>query len=238
MKPPFVDLFPDYCSLLLSGPPGVGKLDYLLGALGSYLEGEGKVLFVCVDVGPREVLSYAKRAGEDLASHQGRRLVFVDCFTPSISEDAGPREEGVFPVSSFSNLEGIGMAMAKATESLGPPVKILFYTISTLFLHNSPQSLSKFLQIISSRVKTQMGTVLYASHEGVHEQRQESLQRSLVDGVVEMRFHEDVQREVRLHHLRGSRVDPRWQPWGLGTEAAEAVATPGVWSLGEGGEEG
>lgn len=237
MKPPFVDLFPDHCSLLLSGPPGVGKLDYLLGALEAYLEAKEKVLFVCVDVSPQEVLSHARRAGADLGRHRGKRLVFVDCFTPSISEDAGPRTEGVFPVSSFANLEGIGMAMAKAAESLGPPVRILFYTVSTLFLHNSPPSLSKFLQIVSSRVKTQMGMVLYAAHEGVHEERQERLQRSLVDGVVEMRFREDVQREIRLHHLRGYRVDPRWQPWSATEEPTEAEV-PAIWSLGEGGEEG
>lgn len=238
MKPHFVDLFPDYCSLLLSGPPGVGKLDYLLGALRSYLEAGASVLFVCVDVGPREVASYFRRAGEDISAHEGKQLIFVDCFTPSVSGDSGGGV-GVLPVSSFSNLEGIGMAIAKGAERLGPPVKILFYTVSTLFLHNSSQSLSKFFQIVSSRVKTQMGMILYAAHEGVHDERQERLQRSLVDGVVEMRFNEEMQREIRLHHLRGHQVEPRWQPCAPDVEPPKAaVAAPGIWSVGEGGEDG
>ncbi len=238
MKPRFLEAFPEYCSLLLSGPPGVGKLDYMLAALGTYLEEGHKVLFVCVDVSPREVLNYAAQGGTDVQRHLGKSLLFVDCFSPSISEEVDERK-GVILVSSFSNLEGIGMALTKACQQLGLPAKILFYTISTLFLHNSPQALSKFYQIISSRVRTQIGLILYGSHEGVNEERQEKLLMSLVDGLMEMRFNDSMGREIRLHHLRGARVKAEWSPVTDGQESQEkAAAGGGIWTVGEGGGNG
>lgn len=211
--PRFLDAFPEYCSLLLMGPPGVGKFEYMMAALRTYLEGGATVLFVGVDVSPEEVLGYGRRTeGKDLGPYLGKSLYFVDCYTPSLTDHDVGESEGVLLVSSLSNLEGIGMAMTKAVTRLTTPVKILFYTISTPFLHNSSQSLSKFFQIVSARVKSQMGLIMYALHQGVTEERQEQLLQSLVDGVVEVRFGEDMVREARLHHLRGYRVVPTWVP--------------------------
>ncbi len=236
MKPKFLGVFPDYCSILLSGPAGAGKLDYMLAVLRAYLDSGEKVLFVCIDVSPREVLGYASRLDKDVESHLGKTLLFLDCFSPSIAEEVD-ESEGVILVASFSNLEGIGMAITKAAQQLGTPTKILFYTISTLFLHNSSQALSKFFQIISSRVRSQVGTILYASHEGVVEERQEMLLKSLVDGLLETRFDEMMKREIRLHHLRGMKVRPEWLPLDEGgTE--EATAAGGVWTVSERGGKG
>jgi KaiC/GvpD/RAD55 family RecA-like ATPase len=235
MSPKFLDQFPEHCSLLLSGPPGVGKFDYMLETLRAYLDSDQRVLFVCIDVSPREVQAYIKKAGGDLSRYLGRSLLFVDCFTPAISDEVSPEREGTIIVSSFSNLEGMGMAITRAAEKLSVPMKILFYTISTLFLHNSPQSLSKFFQIVSARVKTQMGLILYACHEGVNEERQENLLRSLVDGVIEMRFDESMRREIRLHHLRGHRVEPRWTPLvGEAAPTGQVAPARGVWNIGGG----
>ncbi len=203
----------------------------------TYLEAGQKVLFVCIDVSPREVLSYAARGGKDVEGHLGKRLLFVDCFSPSISEEVDERE-GVILVSSFSNLEGIGMAITKGGQRLGSPIRVLFYTISTLFLHNTPQALSKFYQIISSRIRTQVGMILYASHEGVNEARHEMLMKSLVDGLVEMRFDDSMTRQIRLHHLRGERGTAQWLSMKGEDEDGEKAAPRSVWALSErGGKE-
>src|SRR3989442_1109504 len=88
-----------------------------------------------------------------------------------------------------------------------------FPTNSTLFLHNSTQAIAKFFQIVTSRAKTNLGFILYAVHEGVHEPMTMNLLRSLVDGVVEMRYTDTMEREIRVHHMRGYQVDAAWHPF-------------------------
>ncbi len=130
------------------------------------------------------------------------------------------------------------MAITKGGQRLGSPIRVLFYTISTLFLHNTPQALSKFYQIISSRIRTQVGMILYASHEGVNEARHEMLMKSLVDGLVEMRFDDSMTRQIRLHHLRGERGTAQWLSMKGEDEDGEKAAPRSVWALSErGGKE-
>jgi len=203
--------FPTNYSVLISGPPGVGKLEYLLGLTKRFLDGGDRVTFVTLDLHPDEVRTRALGVGVDLAAVEGTSFAFVDCYSASASERVdAPASKKVYPVSSFSNLEGIGMAISKAAHDLKPPVRIVFYTVSTLFLHNSPQAIAKFIQIITSRVKTNIGFIAYAMHDGVHDPNTTTLLRSLVDGVVEIRFTDDLAREVRAHHMRGLTVRPTW----------------------------
>ena len=65
----------------------------------------------------------------------------------------------------------------------------------------------------TARAKTNLGFILYAVHEGVHEPMTMNLLRSLVDGVVEMRYTDTMEREIRVHHMRGYQVDAAWHPF-------------------------
>lgn len=212
---PLQSLFPSHYSILVAGPPGVGKFEWLVRLMKSYLEKGEKVAFVTLDLHPREVRERAKSEGVDIAGYEGSSFMFVDCFSASASEKIEePAAKKLYSVSSYSNLEGLGMAISKAASDLKPPIRVMFYTISTLFLHNSPQAIAKFFQIVTSRVKTNMGFIAYAAHDGVHDLQTTNLLRSLVDGVVEIRFTEDMDRQVRAHHLRGLPVRPTWRPFG------------------------
>jgi len=207
---------PTHASVLLSGPPGVGKFEYVVAQTRETLRAGERVVFVTLDLHPNEIRARAKALRLDLDEVEGKSFVFVDCYSATAAERPEPPSgKKVFLVSSFSNLEGIGMQMSKAGQELGTPVRIFFYTISTLFLHNSAQAIAKFFQIVTSRVKTNMGYILYAVHDGVHEPITMNLLRSLTDGVIEMRFNDRMDREVRLHHLRGYHVDPAWQAFTL-----------------------
>lgn len=206
--------FPTNYAVLLTGPPGVGKFEYMVAQAREALRAGERVVFVTLDLHPSEVRARAKALHLDLEAYEGKTFAFVDCYSATASDRTEPQPgRKTFVVSSFSNLEGIGMAMSKAAQELGTPVRIYFYTISTLFLHNSTQAIAKFFQIVTSRAKMNMGFILYAVQEGVHETMTMNLLRSLVDGVVEMRFTESMGHEVRVHHMRGFQVDTTWHPF-------------------------
>jgi len=216
--------FPTNYSVLLSGPAGVGKFEYLIARVREDLRLGERVAFVTLDMHPAEVRARAKALHLDLEAHEGKSFVFVDCYSATSSErPEGPAGKKTFLVSSFSNLEGIGMAMGKASQELGTPVRIYVYTVSTLFLHNSTQAIAKFFQIVTSRAKTNLGFILYAVHDGVHEPMTMNLLRSLVDGVVEMRYTDAMDREIRIHHMRGYQVDSSWRTF---AQLPQVVARP------------
>ena len=206
--------FPTNYAVLLSGPPGVGKFEYVIAQAREALRAGERVVFVTLDAHPSEIRARAKALHLDLEAYEGKTFAFVDCYSATASDrpESQPGKK-TFVVSSFSNLEGIGMAMSKAAQELGTPVRIYFYTISTLFLHNSTQAIAKFFQIVTSRAKMNMGFILYAVQEGVHEPMTMNLLRSLVDGVVEMRFTDTMDHESRVHHMRGFQIDSTWHPF-------------------------
>src|SRR3989449_8833241 len=214
------DRFSTNYSILLSGPAGVGKFEYLVERIRDDLRKGERVVFVTLDSHPNEIRARAKALHLDLEAIEGKSFVFVDCYSATTSERPETTVgKKTFLVSSFSNPEGIGMAMSKAGQEIGTPVRIYFYTVSTLFLHNSTQAIAKFFQIVTSRAKTNLGFILYAVQEGVHEPMTMNLLRSLVDGVVEMRFTDGMEHEVRVHHMRGHQVDASWHPFAQLPEA-------------------
>ena len=214
------DAFPSHYSILVLGPPGVGKFEWLADFARQCLAKGERIVFVTLDMHPREVRDRAAQVGLDLADREGASFLFVDCYSTSASEKVEePPTRKMYTVTSYSNLEGLGMAIAKAAQDLKPPVRILFYTVSTLFLHNSPQAIAKFYQIVTNRVKTNMGFIAYAAHDGVHDPLTMNLLRSLVDGVVEMRYNDAMEREVRPHHMRGIPIKPVWEPFRMGGNA-------------------
>src|SRR5436309_5290097 len=139
------DRFPTNYSILLSGPPGVGKFEYLVERIRDDLRKGERVVFVTLDLHPNEIRSRAKALHLELKAVEGKSFVFVDCYSATTSErpetTAGKK---TFLVSSFSNLEGIGMAVSKAGKEIGTHVCSSFSTVTTLIMHHPPKTITTF----------------------------------------------------------------------------------------------
>ncbi len=211
------DLLTGNRAVLLFGPSGVGKLPYCVDLAKEFLEEGENVIFVTVEAHPDDLRAAFERSGFSLDGYEGEKLVFVDCYSSIAGrEPCSDPIKKCLHVSSLSNLEQIGMNITKAAEWLGPPTRVFFHSFSPLFFHNSPQALAKFFQIISAQIRSKYGFAAYALHEGVHDSTTVHTLRMFVDGVVEMRFNENLRREMRIHHMKGLEVNGRWISFQVG----------------------
>lgn len=203
------DKFPEKYAILLLGPPGVGKFEYCLDLAWHYLTREESVVYITTERSPEEVKERAMSMRIDLGRHEGTSLIFVDAFSWSV----GRKYDAGYTVENPSNLNELNIKIKKAVDILSPPRRLIFDSISPLFLHNPTEAVTKFFQVLVSRTKTDYGSILCTLQDGVHNPRAVNTLIYLVDGLIEMEYEEGQQlmRKLRIHHLRGVRVDQSWK---------------------------
>jgi KaiC/GvpD/RAD55 family RecA-like ATPase len=203
------ELFPDYYTVLLYGPPGVGKFEYCLELVRNYLENDGRVVYLTTERSPNEIVERAIAIGVELREYSDDSFVFVDCFSWS----AGTVSENEFSIDDPGNLNQVVAITEKAITRLGRPAKIIFDSLSPLFLYNPAAALTEAFQRLASKAKTSYGFLLATLQEGVHHPQVVNTLVYIVDGYIEMKFEEGdvLERKLRVHHLKGLEHDPKWR---------------------------
>lgn len=202
----------------------MGKLEWCLEHVKYCLKGGKKVIIICVDRSPEKIRDRALKFDIDLREFEGNSLMFIDCLSTSLGSrhDVSP-SEGLLHVTCLSNIEQIGMSITKATSLLGNQANLFFYSLSPLFLHNTSPVLMKFFQIITSQTRQRGGFGVFVLHDGVHDDRTVDTLAMMMDGVIEMRFNRNLQREMRIHHIKGVPTRPNWVPFDIGGELFDVV---------------
>ncbi len=184
---------------MIIGPPGVGKHDVCIKLTKEFLDDGKLVVFVTTERSPDDIFD---RLGEN------ENLYIVDVYSWSIWDKytwlAG---ENVLFVRSPENLEEILTKIEEVVfKTRRKPIKIIFDSLSPLFLYNDKQRVVKFFQILTAKVKNEYGFILYTLQEGVHEPSLINMLLSIVDGYIQMRFLEtetEIKKQLRIHHLKG-----------------------------------
>jgi archaellum biogenesis ATPase FlaH len=91
--------------------------------------------------------------------------------------------------------------------------RIFIYSLSTLFLYNQSNVVLKFFQISNSKIRANYGTSIVSVHEGVHDEKTVNHLMAIADGVVELRFDEELNKMMRIRNMRGHSVTPQWIPF-------------------------
>ncbi len=208
--------FPDNYTVLLSGPPGIGKFEYCLDLVRDYISRGEKVIYLTTERSPSEIMDQASAIGFDMSEYEDNSLVFIDGFSWSV----GSRYDKGFSIDNPANLNEFNITLEKAVSKLGKPVKIFFDTLSPLFLHNPADNITKAFQVLASRAKTDYGFLLATLQEGVHDPQTVNTLIFLVDGYLQMKFDEEgsLERKLRVHHLRGLKSEPDWRTFEIGGE--------------------
>ncbi|MCX6650464.1 MAG: RAD55 family ATPase [Methanomassiliicoccales archaeon] len=213
--------FPQMCSVLLLGSPGVGLLEFELSMVKEYLDDGEPVVFVSMDMLPRDLLNMMERFGIPM-DRLGDGLYVIDYHSSLLgnSEDRDGQEKD--KVRRIHDLEGIMFNVANIHAEVKKPLRVFVHTLSTLFLYNQPSVVLKFFQISASRIRSEFGTAFIAVFDGVHDEKSLNHLMALADGVLELRFDTDLNRMMRVRHMRGMSASNRWIPFEIASIGDEA----------------
>lgn len=204
-------MFPENFAVLVVGSPSSGMLEFCCYVTATHLNADDRMVFVESNTHADHVRSQLQMFGIDSIDFEDRnKLVFVDCFgssgTPEIDEKS-------IKVADVTNLEEIIQRVEEAIIKVGgPPVNVLFDSVTPLYMHHDSSEVGKFFSALSSMVKVS-GKITLTVHNGIVPEEQIALLSTIADGVMEMRVDEGFHRFVRIKHFKGLEVTPKWVPF-------------------------
>jgi KaiC/GvpD/RAD55 family RecA-like ATPase len=204
------DGFPDKSTILVVGPPGIGK-----EALGYWFIHSGLVqgdfcLYV-TRLSVKEVLQDEKGFGVD--TQQKVPLWFAS--------DGGQIKYDV------NDLAGLSFNIKETLkQNAGRRVRIVIDAISSLLMLNQPETIYRFLTQLFADVKQYDAVLLATLEEGMHKAEVLAAMQQLFDGVVEMRLYEEGLRVIpllRVRKMRGSPPQPGYFNFSLTRDGMEVT---------------
>lgn len=204
---------PENTSVLMIGSPGIGLLEFNIGLVKEYVDNGEKVIFVTLDATPSDIIRMMAEFGINTEGVLGKSLFIIDYHSSLLGyaeEDRSFNKESVILVN---DIEGIMFNVAGIVKDHGKPIKIFIYALSTMFLYNQVNVVLKFFQISSSRIRNEYGTVIYSLHDSVHDEKTTNHLMALADGVIELKFDQDLNRMMRFRHMRGRPSSNQWIPF-------------------------
>ncbi len=187
------DGYPDRSTVLVVGPPGIGK-----EALGYWFTHSGLIqndftLYV-TRLSSKEVLQDTKAFGVDFSS----KIPFWYS-----SDGSGQAKFNVNDLASLSyNIKDI----LKKNENRR--TRITIDVLSSLLMLNPPDTIYKFLSQLFDEVKKYDSVLLATLEEGMHPPNVLAAMQQLFDGVVELRLYEEGLRVLPLLRIRKMRGVP------------------------------
>ncbi len=211
LDPLLGDGYPDKSTILVVGPPGIGK-----EALGYWFTHSGLVqgdfcLYV-TRLSVKEVLQDEKGFGVD--TQQKVPLWFAS--------DGGQIKYDV------NDLTGLSYNIKETLkQNAGRRTRIVIDAISSLLMLNQLETIYRFLTQLFADVKQYDAVLLATLEEGMHQPQVLAAMQQLFDGVVEMRLYEEGLKVIpllRVRKMRGSPPQPGYFNFSLTRNGMEVTA--------------
>ena len=164
-------------NILILGPSCTEKtaLVYHFASAGLKSKNE-HVVFLTSDMTPSAIKEKASSLDIDLNGE----ISFVDCYSQTIGQPS--KEQNVHAVSGPQSLEDMSFTMGDIiNKTAGKKLRVVFSSLSTLLLYNPKDSMLKFLQVVSGRLRNAGATILFLVEEGVHDKQLLSMIEHITD---------------------------------------------------------
>lgn len=205
-------IFPKQYAALLAGPPGVGKFEFCLNLACNYANTGERVVYITTEHSPKEIKQKAEKFG--LKKEAENSFYVIDIYSWSLGKKY-EKESNIIRIHNPANLNEILLKIGEiSNETNKGNTRLIFHSISPLFLHNEEKDVIKFIQVLTTREKENNNFILYAIQNGVHAPSTVSTLKYLVDGYLEMRFHEEgdkIVSQIRAYYLKKVAFSPIWR---------------------------
>lgn len=211
LDPLLGDGYPGKSTILVVGPPGIGK-----EALGYWFIHSGLIqgdfcLYV-TRLSVKEVLQDEKGFGID--TQQKVPLWFAS--------DGGQIKYDV------NDLAGLSFNIKETLkQNASRRVRIVIDVISSLLMLNQPETIYRFLTQLFADIKQHDAVLLATLEEGIHQPQVLAAMQQLFDGVIEMRLYEEglkVLPLLRVRKIRGVPPQPGYFNFSLTRNGMEVSA--------------
>jgi len=186
------DGYPDRSTILVVGPPGIGKeaLGYWFVEAGL---AAGDFCLYVTRLPVREVLQDVKGFGIDMQQKVPLWL----------ASDGGQIEYDV------NNLAGLSHSIKEVLkQNEGRRIRVVVDLLSSLLMLNPPETIYKFLTQLFAEVKQYDVVLLATLEDGMHKTEVMTAMQQLFDGVVELRLYEEGLRVLPLLRIKKMRGVP------------------------------
>ena len=206
-----LDAIPPGTTLLVSGPPLVGKYDLVLDVLnGGHAVGEAAVV-VSTRGDERSVVDDYERIAPGF---DRTKLGVVECVSDRDADGTQRTTEGlrVRRAGSPADLTGIGIGVSELVREFDSAdaagVRLGMDSLATSFVYTDFERVCRFLHVLSGRSVQARGIGLFVADPSTLSEPQYDQLKTLFDGLIELRENDDDDREYRVRGLPG--VDRDW----------------------------
>jgi predicted hydrocarbon binding protein/KaiC/GvpD/RAD55 family RecA-like ATPase len=182
--------------VLVYGPPGAGKSEFLLRLLAhNLLDQRRPAIVVSSNREPEAVLEELRRIEPILESRRGDvRLEFVDAYRGTVGQFTTGQG---FPTASCSDLNGLSITLSTLAKAVNSPnLLIVFDSLTPIYLMNGANAL-KFVQTTLLRYAAEGRRVVVSIDEGCGKQEDITAMTSLAGAILRL-YVEDSQRMLEV----------------------------------------
>ena len=204
-------MFPDNYTILVVGDPSAGMFEFCCYLGATYLRSDENLVFVEADSSPARVRQQIREFHADPLKHEADgSFVLLDCSSPRSDL---PAKRGSVVGCDISDLEGLLEHVNEGIETVGgSPVRVLFNSLTPLYMYHGPEDVAGFFTELSANVKL-TGILTCTIHHKILGTEQIEPLIPLADSVMDMMVDEHYKRFVRIRHMRGANVAPKWVPF-------------------------